>query len=310
MIELEGVKKSFGKKAALDGFTLRVEQGECCGLVGPNGAGKTTLIKILATLLPQDDGVARIAGHEMARDSRQVRSVVGYLPDVAGLYQDMRVAELLDFYADAFRLKGARRGAAIERAIEQSGLEGRRDAFVEELSLGLKQRLLLAKTLLHAPKVLLLDEPATGLDPLARAELRNQLNHLRKQGVTILISSHILSDLEDICTRVALIADGKNATDEAGRAVIPIAEPARTSVVCEIEVAGTVEAEKLMAGIAGARLLAAAGNQLRVEVSGGAPEASAVLRELLARGAVVARFDTRGPGLEEKYRKIFEYRKN
>lgn len=310
MIEIEHVNKSFGEKKALEEFTLRVEQGECCGLVGPNGAGKTTLIKILATLLPQDNGIARVAGHDVAREARAVRAVIGYLPDVAGLYQDMRVCELLDFYADAYRLKGGARNAAIDRAIAQSGLEERRNTFVEELSLGLKQRLLLAKTLLHGPKVLLLDEPATGLDPLARASLRTQLHALRRDGVTILVSSHILTDLEDVCTRVALIAEGKNAADAEGRSVIPMAAAPSESLICDVALAGEVsEAKKLFEGLPGARLLGIEGGRARVEVTGGAREASAMLRELLSRGAVVRRFDTRGPGLEEQYRKVFEGRK-
>jgi len=307
MIEVHELRKKYGAKVALDGFSLRVEPGECCGLVGPNGAGKTTLIKILATLLPLDSGTAVVAGNDVSSGSRAARAAIGYLPDVAGLYQDMRVSELLDFFADAFALKGSARSQAIARALEISGLAGRKHAFVEELSLGMKQRLLLAKTLLHGPKVLLLDEPATGLDPLARAELRRELQGLSAKGVTILISSHILSDLEDICTRVALIAEGRNAKDSEGRTVLSMAAGPQEGTVCDFELAGEgADAAQLLAGLEGARLLSAAEGVLRVHVAGGAEEASRLLAHLLARGAVVKRFDTRGPGLEEQYRKIFK----
>ena len=306
MIEIEQLRKSFNGARALDGFSLRVEAGQLFGLVGPNGAGKTTLIKILATLLRVDSGQARIGGHDVAQEPRAIRALVGYLPDVAGLYQDMRVGEFLEFFADAFHLKGERRRVAVECALQRAGLGGRREAYVEQLSLGMKQRLLLAKTLLHEPKVLLLDEPATGLDPLARIELRELLKELNREGVTIFVSSHILSDLEDICTRVALIANGQNASDGQGHSVLTLAGPPQPQFFCEIEVAepaGT--AARAIEGFAGARVLAAAGSRLCVEVTGGADQGSALLRRLLDAGITVVRFDSRGPGLEERYRQAF-----
>jgi len=174
------------------------------------------------------------------------------------------------------------------------------------LSLGLKQRLLLAKTLLHEPRVLLLDEPATGLDPLARIELREHLKALNRDGVTIFISSHILSDLEDICSRVALIANGRNAADVKGRTVLTLQEAVPPRVICEIEVAGEAEGAARLAGeFAGARLLEHAGNRLRVEIAGGPEQAAALLRHLVGSGVAVVRFDSRGPGLEERYREAF-----
>ena len=213
MIDVEQIRKGFGRKLALNGFTLHVGAGELFGLVGPNGAGKTTLMKILSTLLPIDSGTAQIGGLDVTTQGREVKRLIGYLPDQPGVYQDMSVREFLEFFADAFRLTGSRHRAAVDRALEWSGLNDRSRNPVEQLSFGMKQRLVLAKTLLHDPKVLLLDEPATGLDPMARLELRTQLKQLQAQGVTILISSHILSDLEDICTQIALIGEGRNATE-------------------------------------------------------------------------------------------------
>jgi len=166
MIAIEHLAKSYNGTRGLDGFSLQVEEGELFGLVGPNGAGKTTLIKILATLLRPDRGAARVAGLDVTKHPQEVKRAVGYMPDQPGLYQDMRVREFLEFFADAFRLPRERRRKAVAQGLERSGLTTRAHAFVEELSLGMKQRLLLARTLLHDPRVLLLDEPATGLDPL------------------------------------------------------------------------------------------------------------------------------------------------
>ena len=305
MIEVEGIRKSFDGTAALAGFTLHVEKGELFGLVGPNGAGKTTLMKVLSTLLRPDSGVARIAGHDVAREPAAVRRAVGYMPDIPGLYQDMRVGEFLEFFAAAFHLRGERKRAAVERALEQSGMADRRDTFVEALSLGWKQRLALAKTLLHDPPVVLLDEPATGLDPLARIELRQRLKDLNRQGVTILVSSHILADLEDICTRVALISGGKNAADAEGRTVLVLGEMAAPVLTCEIEVlSGAPAAAELASQFVGARVISVEGLRLSVEV-GGTAQAAALLKHLTGAGIAVVRFDPRGPGLEERYRKAF-----
>jgi ABC-2 type transport system ATP-binding protein len=311
MIEMQSLCKSYGHHPALEGFSLRVETGELFGLVGPNGAGKTTLIKILATLLPPDSGNARIDGHDVVAEPSAVRASAGYLPDIAGLYQDMRVEEFLEFFADAFHLHEPRRRRSIEQALQRAGLAGRRHDFVEQLSLGMKQRLVLAKTLLHEPKVLLLDEPATGLDPLARVELRNLLKELNREGLTIFLSSHILSDLEDICTRVALIAGGRNSVDAGGQSVITLsgsaANQAAPNVICEIEVVGDVQvAAGAAREIAGASVLSTEGQRLHIELSGGVAQGSALLQRLLAAGLTVMHFDLRGPSLEERYRQAFE----
>jgi len=308
MIEVDAIHKTFHGGRGLHGFSLRVENNELVGLVGPNGAGKTTLIRILATLLPANSGKALIDGHDVAADARAVRAAVGYLPDIAGIYQDMRVREFLEFFSDAFRLKEPKRGSAIERALELSGLRDRADEFVENLSLGWKQRLLLAKTLLHEPKLLLLDEPATGLDPLARIALREQLKRLHAEGVAILISSHILTDLEDICTRIVFIADGKNVAEPAAE-VLAGGMPA-LQIRCELEFQGALERLKQAAGeFAGAQVIAKKDGFAIVELTGGASEASGFLQAVLNAGIIVVHFDARGPGLEERYRRAFEERK-
>ncbi|MBZ5566427.1 MAG: ABC transporter ATP-binding protein [Acidobacteriia bacterium] len=306
MIDIEHVRKSYNGTRALDDFTLHVGRGELFGLVGPNGAGKTTLIKTLATLLRPQSGRVAIDGKDLTRNPQAIKRVVGYLPDQPGLYQEMSVREFLEFFADAFALRGDKRRSAVARALQRSGLEARSSAYVEELSFGMKQRLLLAKTLLHQPRVLLLDEPATGLDPIARIELRQQLRALNEEGVTILISSHILSDLEDICTNVALIAQGRNARDAEGRAVIPLREKQAKALVYEIEVLGDPAAAMVaLTAAAGTRLLQQQGPTLLVEITGAASEAAALLRTLIAGGVSVVRFLARDVGLEEEYRRAF-----
>jgi ABC-2 type transport system ATP-binding protein len=309
MIAIEQLGKNFNGRRALDNFSLRVEKGELVGLVGPNGAGKTTLIKILATLQPPDTGGARIDGHDVVSDATAVRSVTGYLPDIPGLYQDLRVGEFLEFFADAFHLKQPQWSEAVERALDRAGLARRREDFVEQLSFGMKQRLVLAKTLLHNPRVLLLDEPATGLDPLARVQLRELLKELNREGLTILVSSHILSDLEDICTRVALIAEGRNAAGADGLSVITVADGAKPAArrVCEVEVAGDGEAAaRAAAELPEAKVLSIEGKRLRVEIPGEVAESTKLLERLMAAGVGVVYFDSRGPGLEERYRQAFE----
>lgn len=309
MIEIQNLGKTYDGKAALSDFSLSIAEGELFGLVGPNGAGKTTLIKILATLLRPTTGSATIAGHDVTREPRATRVIAGYMPDVPGVYSDLQVHEFLEFFAEAFHIHGEHKFAAVDRALQFSGLANRRSAYVEHLSLGLKQRLVLAKTLLHDPKVLLLDEPATGLDPLARIELRQQLKRLNQQGVTILLSSHILADLEDICTRVALIAGGHNAADPEGRSVIDLAETTTTALICEIQTVGSSQgAADAAARFPGARVLASDTATLRVEVAGGPEQAATLLSHLVSAGVRVLRFDPRGPDLEERYSRIFARR--
>lgn len=307
MIEVDQIKKRYNGSRGLDGFTLRVEKGELFGLVGPNGAGKTTLIKILATLIRSDSGSARIAGVDVIANPRGVKSVVGYMPDQPGLYQDMRVLEFLEFFADAFRIPAGQRRAAVDKALEDSGLAPRRDSYVEELSFGMKQRLFLAKTLLHSPQVLLLDEPATGLDPMARLDLRNQLKRLNQQGITILISSHILVDLEEICTRVAFIADGKNQADESGRTVVELRkEDSSQPRLYEVEVLQDAEQAATQAGaFPGVTVLEVQSSRFVVQIPGDPAQAAEFLRHLVSSGVQVIKFDRPPATLEQRYRAVF-----
>jgi len=212
MIEIRGLTKRYGTLTAVDNLWLTVERGDAMGFIGPNGAGKTTTIRMLATLLEPDSGSALVAGHDIRDDPEQVRARVGYMPDFFGVYDDMMVWEYLDFFAAAHRVPRSRRQRLIGDVLELTDLSDRRDVSVNSLSRGMKQRLCLAKTLVHDPEVLLLDEPASGLDPRARLEVRELLRELCKLEKTLLISSHILPELAGLCNKIAIIEEGQLVT--------------------------------------------------------------------------------------------------
>jgi len=209
IVQTHGLVKRYAKTLAVAGLDLAVEPGEIFGLVGPNGAGKTTTLRILATLLSPSAGAAEIDGWSITRNPDEVRRVIGFMPDVFGVYDDMKVWEYLDFFARCYGLPAAGRRRMIADLLELVDLADRRDHYVQTLSRGMEQRLCLAHALVHDPKVLLLDEPASGLDPRARVELRELLRELRSLGKTILISSHILPELEELCTSLAIVDHGQ-----------------------------------------------------------------------------------------------------
>jgi len=209
MIQTINLTKRYGKLVALNNLHLSIEDGECFGYIGPNGAGKTTTIKILATLLQPTWGEARVCGHVVGYESRKIRPLIGYVPDFFGAYEDMVVQEYLEFFASAYNITGTQRTRVVNDVLELTDLVYKRDALVDSLSRGMQQRLSVARVLLHDPKVLLLDEPASGLDPRARIEIRELLKELRRMGKTIIISSHILHELAELCTTVGIIEQGE-----------------------------------------------------------------------------------------------------
>src|SRR5438105_1177712 len=209
IIQTINLTKRYGKLVALSGLHLNIEEGECFGYIGPNGAGKTTTIRILATLLQPTWGEAKICGFTVGYESRKIRPLIGYVPDFFGAYEDMVVQEYLEFFASAYNITGQQRTRVVGDVLELTDLSYKRDALVDSLSRGMKQRLSVARVLLHDPKVLLLDEPASGLDPRARIEIRELLKELKRMGKTILISSHILHELSELCNTVGIIERGK-----------------------------------------------------------------------------------------------------
>src|SRR4051795_10692128 len=209
MIETRDLTKMYGELFALNRLTLKLEKGDVYGFIGPNGAGKTTTMRILATLLQPTWGEATVCGYSIYNNPREIRRSIGYMPDFFGVYDDMKVIEYLEFFAAAYRIKGPERRVRCDKVLELVDLGYKRDALVTSLSRGMTQRLGLARVLLHEPQVLLLDEPASRLDPRARIEMRGLLKELRKMGKTILVSSHILPELADICNKIGIIERGK-----------------------------------------------------------------------------------------------------
>jgi ABC-2 type transport system ATP-binding protein len=199
----------YGSLAALYGLDLTVNQGDLFGFIGSNGAGKTTTLRILATFLSPSAGRAEVLGNDVVSDADAVRHIIGYMPDFFGVYKDMEVTEYLDFFGACYKIPAAQREKTVHDVLELVGLSEKRGALIGALSRGMQQRLGLARVLIHDPKVLLLDEPASGLDPRARIEVMAILQELQRMGKTIIISSHILSELQTLCNRVAIIEKGK-----------------------------------------------------------------------------------------------------
>jgi ABC-2 type transport system ATP-binding protein len=209
MIKTEKLTKTYGELFAVKELSLDLVEGDLFGFIGPNGAGKTTTMRMLATLLQPSWGEATVCGYSIYTHPKEIRRAIGYMPDFFGVYDDMKVIEYLEFFAAAYRIKGSARRKVCNDMLEMVELGYKRDAFVTSLSRGMTQRLGLARVLLHNPKVLLLDEPASGLDPRARIEIRTLLKELGKTGKTIMVSSHILPELADICNKVGIIERGE-----------------------------------------------------------------------------------------------------
>jgi ABC-2 type transport system ATP-binding protein len=209
IIETRGLTKRYGRLTAVEELDLTVETGAVFGFVGPNGAGKTTTMRILATLLRPTAGEAWVAGHSVLKKRRDVRRAIGYMPDFFGVYGDMKVWEYLDFFAACYEIPPATRRRLVDDLLELVDLAHRREDYVDALSRGMKQRLCLGRALAHDPQVLILDEPASGLDPRARIEIRELLRELQAMGKTIFVSSHILSEIEEVCTHIGIIEAGR-----------------------------------------------------------------------------------------------------
>ncbi len=208
-VQIDNLWVRYGKVEAVRGISLQIPKGEVYGFIGPNGAGKTTTIKVLATLITPDNGTATLDGIHIPSHPAEIRRRIGYMPDFFGVYEDLTVNEYLHFFAAAYRLDRAKRITVVGDVLELTDLTGKKNEQVDALSRGMKQRLGLARTLLHDPDLLLLDEPASGLDPRARIEIRELLKALRNMGKTILISSHILHELAQLCTHIGIVETGR-----------------------------------------------------------------------------------------------------
>jgi ABC-2 type transport system ATP-binding protein len=306
VVRTDRLTKRYDGSLAVAGIDLAVEEGEIFGLVGPNGAGKTTTLRMLATLLAPSAGDAEICGYSVRRQADDVRRQIGFMPDTFGVYDDMRVWEYLDFFGRCYRLPAGRRRQMIGDLLELVDLAGKREAYVQDLSRGMQQRLCLAHALVHDPQVLLLDEPASGLDPRARVELRELLRELRALGKTILISSHILPELEELCTSLAIIDHGRVLA--SGR-VDEIHERFRVGSVYRLRLLGDVdETERIHGLLAAMPEIASATRQpdgvLEMALRGDEADAARVLAAVIGAGGRVVTFAPTASDLEELFLQI------
>jgi ABC-2 type transport system ATP-binding protein len=243
MIETRGLTKKYGNFFAVRDLDLKLTTGDVFGFIGPNGAGKTTTMRMLATLLDPTCGEAYICGHSIYTAPRDIRRLVGYMPDFFGVYDDMQVIEYLEFFSACYRIGGQARREVCDRVLDLVDLEFKRHEQASTLSRGQTQRLGLARVLLHDPQVLLLDEPASGLDPRQRIKMRELIKRLREMGKTIMVSSHILPELADICNKIGIIEQGKLIVNED---VAEVIQRLRRQLVLHIAVAGPLSAAAKM----------------------------------------------------------------
>ncbi len=309
-IETRALTRRYGRVLAVDHLNLCVSRGALFGFIGPNGAGKTTTLRMLAGLLEATSGEVWMLGQRIDRDPRALHRVIGYMPDFFGVYNDMLVWEYLDFFARCYGLPFARRQTMIDELLDLVNLADKREANVQTLSRGMQQRLCLAHALIHDPQILLLDEPASGLDPRARVEMRELLKELAAMGKTIVVSSHILAELGEMCTQIGIIEKGRMV---ANGALDAIRRQMRTSRVLRVRVlADEAKALELLRGAdklgAGEPAVVPAngrpGTALEVELDGDDHAASQLLAYWIASGAPIAEFSEAGNELEELFLKL------
>jgi ABC-2 type transport system ATP-binding protein len=299
MITLTGFGKDYGDFTAVDSIDMQIDAGETFGFIGPNGAGKSTTIRFLATLLRPSRGQGSVAGCDVTRDPVGVRQAVGYMPDNFGVYDGMRVWEFLDFFAVAYRIRRTERRQIIDNVLELLDLSHKRDDFVNGLSRGMKQRLCLAKTLVHDPPVLILDEPASGLDPRARVEVKALLKELRKMGKTILISSHILTELADCCTSIGIIERGQilmhGPIDSVYRQI-------RRNRIVEVQfISGQDAGLSILRSSPALRSLEMAPNAVVAELETDDEGLADLMEHLIQQGVRMKSFNDRDPTLEDVF---------
>ena len=303
IVEFESVDKRYGKLKALDSADLAVPEGATLGLVGPNGAGKTTSMLIMTSLLQRDGGMVRIGGLDPEKDPKAVRRHVGYMPDFFGVYEGLRTREYLDFFTAAQAIRPAARPAVIADLLALVDLEDKADADVNTLSRGMKQRLSLARALIHDPELLVLDEPASGLDPRARVHLREIIAELHRLGRTIVISSHILSELEGICSHLAIVDHGRVLAQGSMEEIRERLQSSRRAVL-RLPVAQVSLAEEALRERTEVADVAVERDTLRIEFAGDDAVSAALLAHLVGTGFDVYEWRLQGAGLEELFLKI------
>jgi ABC-2 type transport system ATP-binding protein len=301
-IETKNLTHWFGDVLAVDQLNLQVAQGKLFGLIGPNGAGKTTTLRMLAGLLEPSEGEIYLDGVGVKNNWRELHHKIGYMPDFFGVYEDMLVWEYLDFFARTYSLSPDRRRVVVDELLELVDLAGKRNAYVETLSRGMRQRLCLAHALVQDPQVLLLDEPASGLDPRARVEMRELLRELGSMGKTIILSSHILSELAELCDEIAIIESGQIV---ASGTLSEISQHAGGSHLLHIRVLSNPDmAGVVLRNLPGIGQVFAQDELLEAEFSGGEDQAANVLQALVQAGVRVCSFAEASNDLEEIFLRL------
>jgi ABC-2 type transport system ATP-binding protein len=302
-VDTKDLTRFFGSVLAVDGLNLKIAQGSLYGLIGPNGAGKTTTLRMLAGLLEPSEGEILLNGEPVNGNWRDLHHKIGFMPDFFGVYEDMLVWEYLDFFARCYNLPAERRKTVVDELLELVDLARKRDAYVQSLSRGMRQRLCLAHALVQDPNVLLLDEPASGLDPRARVEMRELLRELGAMGKTILLSSHILTELADLCSEIAIIEQGRIV---ASGPLSEISQQAGGQRTLHIRVLNNVDsAGVVLRNLPGVgRVFVDADTNLEVEFNGDDEAAAELLHQLVYAGVRVAAFNEASSNLEEIFLRL------
>jgi len=304
MIEIRNLVKEFDHKKALNSISLEVKEGDAFGFIGPNGAGKTTTIKILSTILQPTDGEAYLNGLSVVDHPEEVRGLIGYMPDYFGVYDGLQIWEYLDFFAASYREPPSTRAKIIDDVLELTDLKDMKNTYIESLSRGMKQRLGVAKTLLHDPKILILDEPATGLDPRARIELKELLKELTRMKKTIFISSHILPELSDICNKIGIIEAGKLLACGYMEDFVEALQSEALRVISIRTLSDPKKLEEALSGYPGVLNFTRENRSLSIEFSGGNEDVSQLLKYLVENDLKVVEFHQKSTNLEDVFLKV------
>lgn len=302
MIQIERLSKRYGKVHALQNLDLEVKQGSVFGFIGPNGAGKSTTMLILATLLEPTGGRAFVGGYDVVRHPRKVRRLIGYMPDFFGVYDQFKATEYLDFYAASYDISKTERQQLIPQLLELVNLSDKADAYVDSLSRGMKQRLGLARCLVHDPELLILDEPASGLDPRARIEFREILKELREMGKTIMISSHILPELADLCDDMGIMENGKLVAVGNVQAITAQLQTSRSIELKVLE--REAEAEALLQAHPDVISVEQTDKSFHIGLEGDESEQVVLLQKLVQDGIPVVSFRPVETNLEDVFMEI------
>lgn len=296
MLKIKDLVKHYGSIKALNGLNLEIKQGQLYGFVGPNGAGKTTTMKIISGLLTADQGQIYLDGVDILKHPKYLKQSIGYMPDFFGVYDNLKVIEYMDFFASTYGLYNKSSKSNIAHLLEIVGLDNKREEYVDSLSRGMKQKLCLARTLIHSPKLLILDEPASGMEPRARLEMQDILRRLAYEGVTIIVSSHILSELAEMCSHIGIIDKGEMVLSGAMEEIVAMQKKA-TPIIMQLT-NGIDTAIKLLKANSRVANIAIQGDRISFHFNGDKMLDSDLLTELITKGAKVASFRRQESNLE------------